>query len=201
MELVVPILGAQNFDRDVFDVVGGSIEVDLDAVLACADQLYGVDDQHIHSMGFSLGSILSDMLGTIRGEQIASLATYSGGYWSNPQNLDGLLSQVVAWPPHLTTNKYPQLFVHGGPTDTFGVAGVIELDFSIYAANDLVFLNGKGHDAVICPHTGGHTVPSSMPAPTFLQFFKDHPLGTVDSPYSQGMPASFASTCSFSPKN
>ena len=152
-------------------------------------------------MGFSLGSILSDMLGTIRGDQIASIATYSGGYWSNPQNVDSLLAMVVNWPLHLTGNKYPQLIVHGGPTDTFGVAGLIELDFSAYAIADLAFLNTKGHDAIICEHAGGHTVPSSMGPTTFVEFFRDHPRGTEDSPYSNGLPASFSTGCSFSGKN
>lgn len=196
--LTVPLLGTQVFDWDVFNVSDGSIEADLfDGVVACLDERYGVDRDRIHSMGFSLGSILSDMLGTIRGEQIASIATYSGGYWSNPQNVSGLLSEVVSWPLHLTDNKYPQLFIHGGPTDTFGVAGVVQLEFSIYAVQDVDFLNTKGHDAILCEHAGGHTVPSSMNAGTLIEFFRDHPRGTVDSPYANGLPASYSTGCSF----
>ena len=200
--LEVPLLGAQNFDWDVFDVANGSIEVDLfDGVLACLEQQYGVDEERVHSMGFSLGSILSDLLGTMRGDQMASIATYSGGYWSNPENVAGLIGTVASWPLHLTDNKYPQLFVHGGPMDTFGVAGVVELDFSAYAVADVAFLNTKGHDTILCEHAGGHTVPSAMGPSTFFEFFRDHPRGTVNSPYSNGLPSSYSSGCSFSAKN
>ncbi len=69
-----------NLDWDVFQVTAQNKEARLfDEVLACLHQRYGVDFNHVHSVGFSLGGIVTDMLGTIRGEQLASVVTFSGG--------------------------------------------------------------------------------------------------------------------------
>ena len=98
---------------------------------------WGVDPDHVHTMGFSLGGITSDLLATLRGEQMASVATYSGGYWSNPQNIDALLAMVVSWPPYVVNNNYAQLIFHGGDTDTFDVVPMVyALSFFSFATND-----------------------------------------------------------------
>ena len=71
-----------NFPLDwaVFEVDENNKEARLfDEVLACIDARWGVDEDHVHATGFSIGSICVDMLCTLRGEQIASVATYSGG--------------------------------------------------------------------------------------------------------------------------
>lgn len=192
----------QSLDWEVFAVEEMNREVALyDEVIDCLDQRYGVDFDHVHSMGFSLGSILTDMLATMRGEELASVATYSGGYWNNSENVAGLLGSVVSWPEHSVTNTYPQLFLHGGETDTFGVA-VLTLQFNQFAESDVAFLNARGHDAVICDHGGGHTAPPADMGPQrLIEFFADHPLGTTDSPYASGLPGNYADYCTFSGKD
>lgn len=169
----------------------GNREVALfDAVLECVDQRWGLDASHVHSTGFSLGSITTDMISTVRGEQLASVATYSGGYWSNPSNVDALLGIVANWPPHAVQNKYPQLLVHGGATDTIElVPGVYTMDFSAFAVNDQSFLINKGHPVVTCDHGAGHTAPVSVSPTTVIEFFALHPLGTTDSPWAGSPPA------------
>jgi hypothetical protein len=151
-------------------------------------------------MGFSLGSILSDMLGTIRSEKLASIATYSGGYWSNPANLDPVLKTQINWPEYDTDNHYAQLFVHGGPTDTYPLV-ITSLNFNQYAAADAAFLNERGHDAIVCGHELGHTVPTDLYTDQVLEFFAAHPRGTFDSPYAEdGLPDDFPDYCEFMAK-
>lgn len=192
----------QSLDWEVFAVEEMNREVALyDEVIDCLDHKYGVDFDHVHSMGFSLGSILTDMLATMRGEELASVATYSGGYWNNADNVQGLLASVVSWPEHAVTNTYPQLFLHGGETDTFGVA-VLTLEFNSFAQSDVAFLNARGHDAILCDHGGGHTAPPAAMGPQrLIEFFADHPLGTTDSPYASGLPDNYPDYCAFSPKD
>ena len=200
-EIDVPVLGKFPMDWDVFMVTEDSLEVKLfDAVLDCLDQRWGVDDAHIHSMGFSLGGITTDMLANMRGEELASVATYSGGYWSTPGNVDPLLEAFIQWPPYTVQNEYAQLFLHGGPADSFPL-GITSLQFDEFAAADATLLNALGHDIIMCDHGQGHTAPGpGMGGDKLIQFFADHPLGTTDSPYADGLPGDFADYCAFQGK-
>lgn len=200
--LDIAIPGLPSMDWEVFAVdPEDNRELALfDAVLECLDERYGVDPEHIHSMGFSLGGITTDMIASNRSDVVASVATYSGGYWNNPANVDGLLATQVMWPEYTATEGYTQLFLHGDTTDLFDLS-LIQLHFDEYALSDSVFLNERGHDAIVCNHGNGHTVPSSsMGGAQLVEFFADHPFGTVDSPYSAGLPASFADYCEFQPQ-
>lgn len=198
-------LYGQSVDWEVFVVnADTNREVRLfDEVLTCLRSKYAVDDDRIHSVGFSLGSIVTDMLGTVRGDQLASLVTYSGAYFSNPDNVAtlGMLSGSVSWPAPTHSNGYAQLFLHGGVNDTYSLQ-VVVIHFDVFAANDAQYLNGLGHDVVICDHGQGHTAPvPGMTAVQALEFLKDHPRGVVSSPYATGgLPTDFASYCDFQPK-
>ena len=203
--VMVPIVGTFPLDWDVFDVDDGNLDDNLeialfDRVLACVDERWGVDPNHIHSMGFSLGGITTDLLATTRGEQLASVGTWSGGYWSNPQNIDPLLGMIVSWPPYVVQNEYPQLIFHGGETDTFEVVpAVYSLSFFTFATEDTTFLNERGHDLVVCDHGGGHTVPGDAGPTHMFAFFADHPLGSGTSWASEGLPDSLPGYCVASP--
>jgi len=195
------IMGMVNIDWDVAVVTTANKEARLfDEVLACLESRFGVDESHVHAVGFSMGGFVTDMLGTVRGEQMASLVTYSGAYGSDTANLSGLLASVVSWPSDVVANKYVQVFLHGGTTDTYSL-GVQTVHFDQIAQNDVAFLNGRGHDAVICNHGGGHSVPSGFRARQLLEFFAAHPLGTTDSPFSTAFPAGYPGYCAFSPKS
>ena len=189
--------GLMNIDWDVATVTADNREARMfDAVLECLESRWGVDDAHVHAVGFSMGGFLVDALGTVRGERLASVVTYSGGYGSNPANLSGFLASLVSWPEYTTANDYVQVFLHGGTTDTYNLT-VQTLHFDQMAANDAVWLNGFGHDVVVCDHGGGHTVPFSFRGEQVVRFFADHPLGTVDSPYASGLPVEFPGDCTF----
>lgn len=193
------ISGLMVIDWDVAQVTEDNSEARLfDEVIYCLDERWGVDFDHIHSMGFSMGGFVTDMLGTIRGEMMASIATYSGAYGCNSANTEGsMLASMVSWPDHDVSSKYTQLFLHGGTDDTYSLF-VETLHFNQFAVNDAAFLNARGHDTVICDHGLGHNVPSDMAGDKLVEFFSQHPLGTDPSPYAtDGLPEDFADYCAF----
>ncbi len=166
----------------------------FDELVAEIDKCWGVDPNHIHTIGFSLGGGVSDLLGVTRGDTIASIATCSGVYGCDPANV--IPYEIAKWPPLSgIANKYVELRLHGGVLD------VMVLPFGQYGANDVIFLNDNGHDAVECLHPGPHNAGFLYMSPVdFIEFLRDHPLGTVDSPYAKGFPAGFYNDCTFKPK-
>jgi formylglycine-generating enzyme required for sulfatase activity/predicted esterase len=185
-------------DWNVFRVNEKNQEIQFfDAMLECLQSKYDIDMDRIHSMGFSLGSIASDLIGTMRSDVIASIATYSGCYWSNEQNLDPILKTQIGWPPFETQNKYAQFFIHGGVQDRYPLL-VTNIFFDRCAVNDSEMLSTHGHDTLLCSHNSGHTVVmSENPPDHFIDFFKAHPRGTVQSPYRAGLPADLPDNCVF----
>ncbi len=195
----VSLAGLMVIEWDVAVVTEANREARLfDEVLACIEERWDVDENHVHSVGFSMGSFVTDMLGTVRGDSLASIATYSGAYGCNDANTSGsMLAGMISWPEYTTTNAYAQMFLHGGSTDIYNLF-IETLQFSEFAANDAAFLNEAGHDVVVCNHDGGHSVPSDMAGDKIVEFFAEHPLGTDPSPYAtEGLPPNFASYCVF----
>ena len=174
----------------------------FDEVLKCVNARWGVDPDKVHLVAFSAGSVCSDMLGVLRGDQLASIVTFSGGYLGDPTNAATVENLNVTWPDLTTANPYAQVLLTGGVTDQWGMASIVTIHFDQFAAADTTYLNGKGHDVVYCNHGKGH----SAPAPGFaskqvVEFFKAHPRGTGPSPYtSAGLPSDFPAYCSFKPR-
>ena len=172
-----------------------------DEILECIDQRWGVNRNHIHTMGFSAGAFMSDLLGTMRGEEIASIAAFSGGYINNPENTDDvppLLSGYFGWPDHDVSHRYVQFIAHGDVTDTYGPILGYSLKFNEFAASDTQFLNERGHDIILCNHGGGHDIPASMQNFAVVRFFADHPFQVEDSRYAtEGLPSEFPNFCDF----
>lgn len=192
--LTIPLAGTAPFDWDTFAVAEdgvGNLEVELfDAVLACLDARWGVDPEHVHTAGFSLGGVTSDMLATTRGEQLAAVATWSGGYWNNPDNVGLALGSVVSWPELAVDNPYPQLLVHGGPSDEMDIVqNIYTMSFYEFALSDHAFLRDAGHGVIVCEHQGGHTAPGNVSPATVIEFFAAHPLGVGSSPWASEPPA------------
>jgi hypothetical protein len=196
------LMGLLNVDWEVATLTADNREAAMfDAILACLETRWGVDEDHVHAVGFSMGGFVVDALGTLRGDQLASVVTYSGGYGNDEANLTGLgmLASAIDWPPFTTTNHYAQVFLHGGTTDTYSLT-VATMHFDQYAANDSAMLGGFGHDTFLCGHGGGHTAPPvGFMADQIVEFFRDHPLGTVASPYASGLPADWPSYCTYVP--
>ncbi len=175
----------KGIDWDILNLKDGSVEAELfDAVLACIEERWGADENHIHTTGFSAGSINSNALGVLRGEVLASIFANSGAYFSNPDNVEAMGSMAanfLQWPEMTHGNNYVQVLMHGAEDkDQYG-AGPININFYEMATNDADYLNDLGHDVIICNHGQGHTVSNIS---HIIQFFKDHPKGTVDSPHT-----------------
>jgi hypothetical protein len=163
----------------------------FDEVLTCLDQKYGVDRDRVHSVGFSAGAIASDLLGVVRGEQLASIVSFSGTYFSNPPNKEALanFAALVTWPELTVGATYAQLLVHGGPSDNYPL-GTTTLRFDENGKRDVPYLNGLGHDVVQCDHGGGHTIPQWYLQGQIVRFFEAHPRGVATTWADSGVPAS-----------
>jgi predicted esterase len=193
---VTPEDTGQLLDWDILDATNPqNREVRLfDELLKELDVCWGVDKERVHTMGFSLGDVVSPMLGVTRGDQMASIGGWSGGYASDPRNSLGDL--LTNWPDLTTANKYVELRIHGGAQD------VNILPFGQYGVNDRYYLNENGHDYVECVHDMAHNMgPTFMGPETIIRFFADHPLGTVDTPYVAGFPPGYKPTCAVYKKN
>ena len=183
-------------DWDMIVLEDGSAEADLfDGILACLEEKYGTDENHIHVAGFSAGAITSDSIGVMRNDKVASIFTYSGAYFSNELNRDDLgeimgmtIGDFFSWPDFEEDhNKYTQVFVSGAEgKDTWGAQG-FTIDFNHMATFDANYLTELGHNLILCNHEGSHTT-AGLDSGDMVTFFKDHPLGTNTSPYKDGLP-------------
>lgn len=169
----------------------------FDAVVRCLDTRWGVDRDRLYTVGFSAGAIMSDLLGVLRGSQIAAVASYSGGYFSNEENVAtlGPLRTFPQW-PEPGPGRYTQLMLFGGTRDTFNLF-VATARFDVFAANDVTYLNERQHDVIYCDHEGGHTVPRAILGRQVMQFFAAHPRGAARSAWRSGLPTGWPSYCSF----
>lgn len=197
----------QGVDWDILTLSNGSIEAELfDAVLACVEERWGVDEDRIHLAGFSAGSITADSLGVLRGDLIASIFTYSGAYFSDAKakaDLGTMAAGFISWPAMETDNKYVQAFMYGaegaadctGPSlcDKWGSSGFY-INFNHMARFNANYLTGMGHTVILCDHGKGHTN-AGLNATQLLNFFRDHPRGTAVSPYATNWPADYPDYC------
>jgi predicted esterase len=211
--LVVPVARADVFtfglppkglDWDMINLTDGSAEADMfDAVLNCIDGKWGVNADHIHVSGFSAGAITANSIALQRPEIVASVFTYSGAYFSDPESRTALgqisgmnVGDFFKWPDMEEIHtKYPQVFVSGGEgKDTWSASG-FKIDFNVMANLGSSYLSGLGHDVILCNHGGTHTI-AGPTTTTMLNFFKDHPFGTEVSPYRSSLPEGY-DTCEF----
>lgn len=171
----------------------------FDAVIQCARERYGVNEDRVYTTGFSAGALMSNLLGVLRGDRIAAIAAFSGGYFANPANPPtlGAARGFVSWPSPNTLNRYPQLIAFGGERDFISLV-IAQARFDQYAANDLPWLNAAGHDVVACDHGGGHTVPRALTGAMLVNFFSAHPRGTRRSPWGATPPEGLPSYCRYS---
>lgn len=183
-------------DWDMIILEDGSAEVDLfDSVLECIDTRWGVDDQHVHLSGFSAGSITADSIALMRPEKIASIATYSGAYFSNPDNRADLgtimgmnVGDFFSWPDFAEEhNKYTQVLISGAEGKDIWSTSGFTIEFDHMATFDANYLTSMGHNVIRCNHGGSHTV-KGLTRKDIVQFFSDHPFGTEVSPYKDGLP-------------
>jgi predicted esterase len=194
-----PTTAPPGLDWDQLSVMTPNREARLfDAALRCLDERYGIDRDRVYTVGFSAGAIMSDLLGVLRGDQLAAIASFSGGYFANPANPAtlGVLRSFVSWPDLTTRNPYPQLLVSGGTADTFNLV-VATARFNVFAANDSTWLRARGHDVIACDHGRGHTVPTALMGQRLVDFFSTHPRGVTGAPWAAGLPSGYPDYCTF----
>ena len=149
-----------------------------DEIVACLVKSGRVDPRRIHSMGFSAGALQTTAMSFLRGDYIASVATYSGG--TPPQFMH---------PPLAPDNKLAAMIFHGGVEDiTHGV------DFAAASNAYDATLDAAGHFTLLCAHGKGHAIPRDA-APSIAAFFAAHPFGTSPSPYEAALPPSLPDYC------
>ncbi|HOU52958.1 MAG TPA: hypothetical protein PLQ97_03430 [Myxococcota bacterium] len=195
--LVTPLAdGIALLDWNILDIASGDDSPDVrlfDEVLACLDARFGVDPDHVHSAGFSAGAIMTDLLGVTRGDRLASLISWSGAYLSNEANDTGAFD--VFWPDVGPSRGYAQLVTRGGPNDVWRASMMFTADFDQWTRNDIPWLNARGHEVLECVHDRGHIPIFTDDFLYAVRFFQDHPRGVTDSPYADGIPASFPPDC------
>lgn len=147
-----------------------------DEVLACAEQQFGVDDARVHSLGFSAGGLHTAQMSVRRSNYLASVVTYSGGLIFN--SMPGFADP---------DNDFAAMIFHGGPGDVVVVGfQQASMDYQAYLADNDSF-------SFLCDHGMGHNIPPEQDS--VLQFFADHPWGTLPEPYLSGLPGGFPDYC------
>ncbi|MBI5499132.1 MAG: hypothetical protein HY907_02745 [Deltaproteobacteria bacterium] len=176
-------------------------DVDLfDDVVACLDEAFDVDENRIYSMGFSAGALMTNLLSVARSEVLASIASFSGAYFSDPVQQMCFGSTCTTWPAFQGTAPFPALLVRGGPEDTYdAIPGLMVIDFDGDTIHSVEYLTTRGHPVLECAHDLGHELPPDLAGPQFLEYLFDHPKGTTPDPYATALPADFPSYCTFHP--
>jgi len=194
-------------DWDMMNLTDASAEADMfDAVLACLDEKWGFDEQHIHVTGFSAGAITANSIALQRPEKVASVLSYSGAYFSDEKSRDALgdimgmlkVGDFFSWPDFAEEHtKYPQVFVFGDKEeDSWDLGGIFTIYFNTMGRLGASYLTENGHDAILCEHEEDHTVAGISPE-NMIKFFADHPFGTEKSSYREEMPEAFSEICHF----
>ena len=193
-------------DWDMMNLSDGSAEADMfDAVLACIEKKWSVDEKHVHIAGFSAGAIAANSIAQLKSEKVASVLAYSSAYFSDPKSRDALgeimgmkVGDFFSWPDFAEKhNKYPQVFVFGDKEkDSWGQPGMFTIYFNKMGRLGAGFLSEMGHEAILCEHDQEHTV-AGISQEGIIKFFKDHPFGTEKSSYREEMPADFTKICHF----
>ena len=130
-----------------------------DEIVACAHKVKEIDPERIHTLGMSAGGLQATQLGPRRSNYIASVVAYSGG----------LVHDALTPPFQAPENKFPALLFYGGAGDE------VIVSFERTTRDYAKLLRGKGHEALICNHRGGHVIPRGAGAAAF-RFFEDHPF-------------------------
>ncbi len=165
-----------------FLTAGGSREDDLvvaDELLACAESSIGIDDAHVHAVGFSAGALNTTQMSFRRSSYVASVVVYSGG-----------LISARAPRSDAPDARFAAMILFGGERDE------VVINFANASRNYHDYLGANpGYFGFLCDHGMGHTVPSAARASAW-QFLQDHPFGMHPHAYEEGLPEGFYSPCS-----
>ena len=162
--------GTGTFSQDDYKIA--------DQIVACAVKDHNIDARRIYATGCSAGGLFAGCMGIERSSYLAATVPNSGGV-------------TIGYGPIQDPTRVPAVMtMHGGPGD------VVIVTFSETSQAYDSFMLKKGSPMVInCNHGGSHCgAPAALYASGW-QFMKDHPFGTKPSPYADGLPAGFHSSC------
>ena len=148
-----------------------------DQVAACAVKNYGIDPKRIYATGCSAGGLFTGCMGIMRSNYIAAVAPNSGGVTIGY----GKLQDPMRVPNVITMN--------GGAGDN------VIVNFGQTSEGYDNYILKYGGFAVNCIHNMGHCGAPAALYQSAWQFLKDHPFGTKPSPYANGLPSGFHSSC------
>jgi hypothetical protein len=148
-----------------------------DQVVACAVKNYGINPKRIYATGCSAGGLMTGCFGIMRSNYIAAVAPNSGGVTIGY----GKLQDPMRVPNAITMN--------GGTGDN------VIVNFGNTSEGYDNYILHYGGFAVNCIHSMGHCGAPAALYQSAWQFMKDHPFGTKPSPYANGLPSGFNSTC------
>ncbi|MFO0681704.1 MAG: hypothetical protein U0234_06625 [Sandaracinus sp.] len=149
-----------------------------DEALACARASIGIDDMHVHSVGFSAGALHTTQMSFRRASYVASVVTYSGG----------LISRTAP-DRDAPDARFAAMILFGGPDD------VVIVRFEQTSQQYLAAMQRAGDFGFLCDHGMGHTVPTAARLSAW-RFLQDHPYGMTPHAYEDGLPDGFYSYCS-----
>jgi hypothetical protein len=162
--------GTGTFSQDDFKIA--------DQIVACAVKDHNIDARKIYATGCSAGGLFAGCMGIERSSYLAATVPNSGGV-------------TIGYGPMQDPTRVPAVMtMHGGPGD------VVIVTFSETSKAYDSHMLKKGSAMVInCNHGGGHCAAPGALYESGWQFMKDHPFGTTPSPYKDGLPMGFHSSC------
>jgi hypothetical protein len=162
--------GTNTFTHDDFKIA--------DQIVACAVRDHNIDARRIYATGCSAGGLFSGCMAIERSSYLAATVPNSGGI-------------TIGYGPIQDPTRVPAVMtMHGGSSD------VVIVTFSQTSQAYASHMLKKGSPMVInCDHRGGHCAAPAALYESGWQFMKDHPFGTKPSPYENGLPAGFHSSC------
>ena len=149
-----------------------------DELVACAESSIGIDDHHVHSVGFSAGALHTTQMAFRRASYVASFVAYSGG-----------LISLRAPRTDAADARFAAMLLFGGERDE------VVINFATATQNLRTVLANRGDFSIVCDHGMGHTVPSAAIASAW-RFLDDHPYGMHPAAYeAEGLPDGFYAPC------
>ncbi len=212
---LLPMSDPKGITWDIFNSTPGDRNLEaalFEGVLGCLRRRATIDVAHVHSVGFSGGAIVSDLLHARYPKLVHSVVQLSGAWFNDTATTDAVhqnlaaaaqaaagfgvdLSGIaLAWNAFAPSTRGAVLATHGGARDQYSVAGFLAIDFEKSFGFAKPFLVGNGRSVVDCPHTSGHTPPSFVRETEIVDFLEQNPL--TDAATAPAVrPASLASRC------
>jgi NAD(P)-dependent dehydrogenase (short-subunit alcohol dehydrogenase family)/predicted esterase len=200
-----PVVVVTPFDVDFDPPIGldwqldeGTAESNIDlaffeAMLGCLNEQYELDPAHIHSYGFSAGSVMSSLIHSAYPDVVSAVVCVSGMWFNDPVQVEmiNLIPVNPSWPVLDPSDFGTVLLTHGGPNDVT-VLNIANLENMAQAA--FPFLAAAERVVIDCAHDNGHTLHPELTTEQVMKFFADHPAGEP-SPYIDGGLSGYPASC------